>query len=201
VYLVEQCPVEPSRVTWTVTLTNSYFRTAETFWESLAFPVELAAASGVIDHECGPDVSVPDTSASGRVATLMVTTLYGCGGRSTMAVQVSPAVVAPAGAFDSALKATAEKATALRTLPTFAKRDVGETLTLLTVPTTRPAGTLRIRSTLKPCSLRRNPEVFRCTNEPDYAPRACSGIDCAKENRSSGSYLLFIVANLARFDP
>jgi hypothetical protein len=165
---VEQCPVEPSRVTWTVTLTNSYFRTAETFWESLALPVELAAALGVIDHECAPAVSVPDTSASGRVATLMVTTLYGCGSRSTMAVQVSPVDVAPAGALDSALKATAEKATALRTLPTFAMRDVGETLTLLTVPTTRLSGTLRIRSTLTPCSLGRNLAVLRRTNESDY---------------------------------
>ena len=50
-YSVEQCPVESFSVTRTVTLTNSYFATAEIFWESLARPEGLAGAIGVIDQE------------------------------------------------------------------------------------------------------------------------------------------------------
>ena len=208
-YLVEQCPVEPFRVTVTDTLTNSSFRTAATFWESLASPAALAAVLGVIDHECVPAVSVPDTCAWGRVDTLMVTTLYECGRlSSTTALHESPPD-APAGEIVRAPSATAETATALRTLPTFVTT-ICATLTMLTVSTT--SGVQYAPKSYEVYSLfthvncansqwQHDERAASAAGASSYSARACVGIDCANENRLSGSYLLLTVANLERFDP
>jgi hypothetical protein len=130
-----QLPLTPFSVTCTVTLTKSYFRTAGSFCESLAVPVELADALGVMDQECPAADSVPDTAASGRVDTLIVTTLYGCGRLSTTATHLSPFDAAPADETASALNANPQNTAALRILPTLETREFGTARTLSTVPT------------------------------------------------------------------
>jgi hypothetical protein len=93
----------------------------------------LASAFGVIDHECAPAVSVPETCAPGFVDTLIVTKEFAWGRWSTMAVHGIP-VAALEGDAVSAASASVEIATALSVRATRATGIRIKAFTFLTVP-------------------------------------------------------------------
>lgn len=131
---MEQRPTEPFRVTRTMTLTNSSFDIAETFWESQALPEALAAAVGVIAQEWESALSVPETSALGFVDTMIVTKLNEC-------VRLGCTLAEHDKTLDEALacevgkmeRPTAETTTALRARPTFDTRSACACFIALTV--------------------------------------------------------------------